>query len=404
MSLNSFVKLKVTWDKNNTETIDLTRYVKSLSTTVDFQPRNNICNINLIDNDLIYENDIFLPEEGDTILVYAKIISDNSSTALSSSDIIWTGKFVDHTRTDSPDSSSLKLKVTDFTYDIFNRFWAKNYSGKSKKTNEIIIEICQNMVESDDGDGTYKLDFTNVESTRPNGSAFPVIEPILFNKPVYEWVNELGSTKWTNSETEINSGTLVNTLPMVFNIRGSNVYWYYPDGSTVLTINESTSYHELKQITSNEKAVNYLILECGEDFNGEPIFFYIYDEYSNSPIQKDAYQKQLKLAGVSNTYDDSYNELRKQSIADGLTNDQFREKVRVLAVSYARYWFREVNKGRPVLSITLPKTDVNLGDRIEMSHKRYENGTYQVKSITHNISATSWTTELKFKKEIEETT
>jgi len=403
MSLNGYVKLKVLWSKNNTTQVDLTRHTKTVTTTVDFEPHNNIANITMVDNDDIYLNNVFLPQEGDTVIVYAKIITSNTSTTLSSSDILWTGKFVDHTRTDSPDSSTVKFKVTDFTYDIFNRFWDKNYSGLSKKTDEIIIDIVQSLVEADDGDGTYKLNFTNVESTRPDGSAFPVIEPILFNKPVYEWVNELGSTKWTNSQAEIDVGNQKTLLPMVFNIRGSDVYWYYPDGATVMTVDYTTELHEIKQITSNETSVNYLILECGEDFNGEPIFFYIYDEFSNSPIQKDAYQKQLKLAGTNATYDNSYHQLRKQAIADGDTNSQFRDRVRILAVSYARNWFRYINKGQPVLTLTLPKTDINLGDRIVMNFPRYETGTYQVKNIENSISANSWTTQLKIKKEIEET-
>jgi hypothetical protein len=404
MALNSYVKLQVLWYKNNTTATDITRFVRNISTDKNNEPRNNVCNIRLFDNDVIYgSNDKFLPQENDLIIVYAKIIEDNSDTALDSGDIIWTGKFVDHQRTQSPDEKTITFKVVDYAYDIFNRFWSKNYADEGMTTDEIVVDIVKNMVEDDEGLRTYKLGFSNVETTRNDTSLFPEIEPNLFNKPVYEWISELGTTAWTNWETEIDDGSTVNKKPMVFDIKGTECYWYYPDGAVVLTLSNTSDYFSIKQETQNEKTANFIILECGDDLNGEPIFTYVYDKLSNSPVQKDNYQLKTNIGGRDTTYEDANHPLRIQAADEGWSNTTFAAAVRKSAESYAEYWFTYVNRNKPVLSVTLPKTDLSYGDRVYIGVPRYDIGTYEVESVSHNISEKEWTTTIRIRKEAEET-
>jgi hypothetical protein len=404
MVLNAYVKRQITWMKDGTTLVDLTPYVYGeITTDLNKEPRNNMCSIRLLDNNDVY-NPItreILFQEGDLIIVYAKIIIDNSDTVLSSNDVIWTGKFVDHTRIDSPDERSITIKVTDFAYDIFNRYWAKRYDGMNMRTNEIVQDICENLSETYGGLGTYTLDFTNIQTTRPNGSLFPVIEPNFIMKPVYEWTSELSSTNWTNSEAEITANAQICRKQMVFAIKGTSVYWYYPTGTTILTIDNYTYVSQMKLDTNNEKASNFLIVDCGEDLDGEAIITYWYNETSNSPVQKDDYQTQYKIAGTNSDYDRAYHPLKAQAISEGWSNNTFRNRVRVLAKSYSDNYFKFMTKGRPIISVTLPKIEAFIGDRVYVSKDKYTAGLYEITSVSHIIGDNEWSTQLKLEKEVE---
>lgn len=399
VNLNSYVKTKFVWTKEDGTEVDLSKYIRSISTNENFDPQNNTCSLELLDNDDIYTLGSFEMQEGDQVIVYAKVVTSNSDTTFGADDVIWEGFFIDQNRKETPDSKTVELLLVDYNYDLMNRIWGKDYNSLSKTTDEIITDITNSLLETESGLGTYKVGTSNIDTTRTDGSAFPTIEPSFNNKPVYEWIQELGQTYWTNSSAEISSGSLVHTKSMIYKIRAGEAYWYYPAASTVLTVDTDTTIVEIKQATGNQGKANFLILECGEDFDGEPIFTYIYDETSESRIQKDAYEPYLKLAGKDTTYDNTYHSLRKNAIAAGTSSSDFADDVRDLAEAYSVYWFEYVNKGRTEIIVTLPKQDVALGERVEIDLNKYESGEYVIDRISHNISSNAWTTQLTLIKE-----
>ena len=399
----SYIKKKIVWTKRDGTVVTLYDEVDTIATDENFDPNNNICTINVYDTPDLYSSGQFAVEEDDSVDVYCKVVTDSDDTAFSdSTDIIWEGLFVDYTRSESPDGKTIQLKLVDFNYHLNNRLWTKSYADLGLKTDEVVVDIVESLMETDSGLGTYRVTTTNIDTTRDDSSVFPVIEPNYSNKPVYEWLNELCSTNWTNSQTEIDTGALVHTKKMIFKIRGNNAYWNYPSASVVMTIDEDTTINEIKIATQNESSANFMIIECGEDFDGEPIYHYAFDKNSSSTIQKDTYEKVLTLAGLNNDYDDQYKEIRAQAISDGLTNAEFIDLIQDLADSYADYWFAYINQSQPQLKVTIPlRTDLLIGDRIECTLTKFYPATYYINKISHSVSDKEAKTQLELLQEIE---
>jgi len=403
MASTSYIKKKLVWTKADGTVVTLSGVINNIATDENFDPNNNVCEVELFDTPDLYVSGQFAMQEDDSVDVYCKVVTASDDTAYSdSTDIIWEGLFVDFTRTESPDSKTITLTLVDYNYHLNNRLWTHNYADEGLKTNEIVQNIVESLMETDTGLGTYKVTTTNIDTTRDDSSVFPVIEPNWSNKPVYEWLNELGSTMWTNSQAEIDSGSPVHTKKMIFKIRGDDAYWNYPSSSVALTIDESTTVNEIKIVTQNEGSANYVIMECGEDFDGEPIYWYAFDKESTSTIQKDTYEKVLTLAGLDNDYDDQYKEIRAQAIADGLSNDEFKALIRTLAESYATYWFAYINQSQPQIDVTLPLTTTLLiGDIVDVQLTKFLPGTYYINKISHQVTDKTATTQLELLQEIE---
>lgn len=388
-----YIKRKLVWYSGNT-IYEITSGIISMTSSKTTDTTNNKIDVILSDYDIMYSGDTFLPQEGDLMFCYSKCVINNSNTEFTDDDIVWTGKFIDESHELSPDNNTLTLTIGDYSYDVNNQFHNKSYYGLGMKTNEVIIDIVRNKVENSNGDGNYKLDFTNVASLRNNGSAFPVIEPAFTGKPTHEWLSEISSPTWTNSDAEY-SGTQIISEDMVFDIRGTHVYWYEPSSTSTHTIDENTYIISLKEKTNNESSVNFVIFECGEDFNGNKIFWYAVDENSGGKIQKEKYETQLKLAGVNSDWENTYNVLRKQySIS---TNSAFVIAVKKKADCYSQEFFNKQN--RNTLSITIDRDNTyNIGDRVTVNLPKVCNAQYYVRTINHRDTDNEQSTTLELQK------
>lgn len=384
----SYIKKKLVWVKGDSS-IELNTGITRATCRKTKEPVNNRADITLTNFDVLYSSGTFLPVEGDLMFYYSKEVTSNDEKDFTDDDIVWTGKFIDRTRNLSPDSDTIVLKIGDWSYDVNNRYHNKSYVGLGFTTDEVLIDIIQNKVENDNGDGTFKLDFTNVSSTRNDGSSFPVIEPAFAGKPTHEWIDEISSIQNTNTDTELNS-TLVVEDDMIFDIRGTSVYWYEAGDTPVLEITEETVIHDIKDTTKNEETSNFLILDLGEDFNGEAIFWYAVDKNATSKLQKDEKAKVQSLAGLSNDYDDAYHTLRKNYTL--ATNSDFVTEVKKKAEIYAQQVFKR-NKSREI-TVTLERTYINIGDVVKVNIPKFANELYTVKTITHNDGENEQTTQL----------
>lgn len=393
MSLYGYVKKKVVWWRDNTSTkaVDLTRYTTNISTQKDFEPSNNSCTIRLLDNNLLYENGNFLPEENDKVFVWAKIVEKVNDAEFTVADIIWNGKFIDHTRSENQDEKIISLKIGDWGYDVFNRYHGESYLGGTLRTNEIVKRIIE--VASENDDRSYNIDTTNIATTRNDASNFPLIEYGSITKPTYEWLNELSTPAWCNSAAEIAAGAEVIVYPMILDFRGNEAHWFEQPLTAQLTIDNSTHVIDIKYSTSNEGSVSFLILDCGEDLNANSITYYIRDEEAETKVTKEKFKNQLTLAGKDNDYDNAYHFLRAKAIAEGWTNTEFRDKVKELANSFGESWFRYAGRGKRKITVTLPKVDIELGEVVQINRRKFKNGAYRVVGISQNIG-TTWSTSL----------
>lgn len=396
MSLYGYVKKKVLWYRNNSanDIVDITRYVRSITSTRTTAPQNNRCDISILDNDLLYSSGVFVPQENDKIFIYAKIITDAGDTELNSLDIVWNGKFVDHKRVETNSTRSLTLNIIDWGYDVFNSFHTESYNTAGLKTDEIVKRIVQTAAEQDDGN--FSIDTSLVATTRNDSSAFPVIQFSQVNKPISELLTELSLPLWTNSEAETTADARVISLPMILDFRGNYAIWQEQSLNTVLTITDASPY-EVTLNTTNEGSTNRLIVDCGDDLEGNNITKIIRDEKSSGSVKKDSQKNRVNLAGRNETYDNTYHYLRAQATTEAWTNAFFREKVEELARSYASFWFDSFGRGKPQLKVVAPKIDIELGELINMQKKRFEKGLYRVTRITQDIGST-WSTTLTMEK------
>jgi len=428
----SYSKSKLVWYSNNNP---ITSYrIDNIETNQTFDPVNNKATVDVTDTTPFFEDGLFMIQENDEIFLYNKVVTDQD-TEFTESDVVWEGKFLDKSIQLSPDNNKLQFSLRDFTYEVFNKFWTETYTAEA--TPFILSNIIQNAVEDSEGSGSLNLNILyvgyprtdGIQVTRPNGGdqsvieftqadkdnntvayqaytaltaayKFPDIEPKWLKKPIYEWTQELSKPQWTNSDAEYESPSQIITVPLIFDIQGRNVLWYHPLDTVALTIDKTYKIMDLKEDTGNENSVNLLILEVGEDFNAEPITTYVIDETSDATtIVKERFDTQSKIAGISNDYDDQYHNLRSEYTVS--TNAAFRSEARKLAKSYANSWFDLVGKARNTISITIPKIDIALGNRVYVNIKGLKQAYYTVQRITQNASNKEVTTTLQLKEELE---
>jgi hypothetical protein len=185
---------------------------------------------------------------------------------------------------------------------------------------------------------------------------------------------------------------------MVFRIKGTSVYYTEQPMNQSIVINNSTFVSGLTFSTKNEESSNFLILECGENLNGEPITTYIYDNESGAPIIKESFKHEVKLAGESNTYDNQYHQLRARATSEGWSNSEFTDEVRKLAKSYSKLWFSVFGRVPPSISITIPTTSLNLGDLAYVDRRRVKKGLYRITNITRTFGGSQRNMTLKMEK------
>ncbi len=402
MSVYGYVKWKMIWYRNNdpNDAVDLTRHLKSISTTKTFKANNNSAKITLVDNDDIYMSGQFVPQENDKMYIWAKIVEKTNDRAFTISDIVWNGKFVDHSRSESADERNITFSVIDWGYDVYNRLHNESYINTGLKTDEIMTRVIKTLSENDDG--TFKINTDNIATTRNDGSDFPVIRYGPQTTPAYEWFQDLSATQWTNSEAEQVSG-LVIKYPMILDFRGNEAYWFEQPLSTVLTLDDSVDSQPIisyKNSTKNEETSNVLWIMCGEDLNGNPITRIIRDDSSSGTTQKESFKTVAKLAGVNSTYDNAYHNVREEAITaiPAWTNTEFRAKISELALSFSKIWFQSIGRKPDEFTVTLPKVDIELGEIIQNNKSKTMTGKYRVVSVSQSISSSEWNTTLRCEK------
>lgn len=396
-----YVKWKVEWWRGNSsnDKVDLSRYVKSITTHRTFKPVNNRCDIALLDVDILYNGSgQFVPNEKDKVFVYAKLVNNAGDRILIEDDIVWNGRFLDYKKDENDSSRLVKLSIVDWGYDVFNVHHTEGYMDGNYRDNEIIKRVIEVATENDDG--SFRIDTTNVASLRNDGSPFPFVKYQNITKPAYEIINELSGTEWTNTDDEITNGNFVIKDPMIIDFRGSKAYWYEQPTDTALIIDDETPVVKISYNTANEGSANRLILDCGDDIDtpANNITIIIRDDLAEGDINKETTKVRHQIAGMDNDYDNEYHSLRATAIAEGWSNWKFRLKVQSLAKNYADTWFFLYGRGKSKLIITIPKVSIELGEIIYLSRSRFPAGKYRVTDVTQSIGESSWTTTLKVER------
>ena len=150
-------------------------------------------------------------------------------------------------------------------------------SGEGYEIGWSAPSVIKNMVAlTTSGDITT----TNVSMTRSGGgSNWPFATTGGVGKSLYEWINVLSGTLYTNTAAEIASGSLTEKKDYLFWVDEDNdLHWGYPSTSIDYTLNEqSTAIRSADFKMSVNDVVNMIIYRCGEDKVGASITWYAYD-------------------------------------------------------------------------------------------------------------------------------
>lgn len=271
-------------------------------------------------------------KKDDVIEIYLKYSDDNTPIDTGSSDdLITTCDVVDVTVTLDSKKSYITIGCIDKTFSLLNKIWTEAYTTTQNLTApEIIKNIVRNVVETGesglpkgyekDAEGNTGILYTNgqglfgidarlesdggfIEDTRPDDSAFPTIHIGKLFKPIYEWIDELSQTNYTNSSTEIANGTEVAQLKYIYRVDKLNrLHWFYPTNSEDYTINIGTvtpdgEVRELKLKNSVFDVVNCVFYNAGESLdNNTAILDFFYDKTSEEPKLKIKYIPWIDIA------------------------------------------------------------------------------------------------------------
>ena len=209
--------------------------------------------------------------EGDSIKIYAAYIEDNREldVSITSADLLMSAEIQEVNVTTSEKGTKMKLSCVDKSYSVFNVIWSNNYNEDSVDNRAPLI--IQNIVRwasslkglqsggyDDVGgivpNGIYGVDARLdtekgfIETTRNDatGTAFPKISIARSFKPVYEWLDELSSSNYTNDFASCESETSPpQDRTMTYYIDELNrFHWFYPKDGITNTLNQTITATE----------------------------------------------------------------------------------------------------------------------------------------------------------------
>ena len=258
-------------------------------------------------------------QKDDIIKVFVKQSDDQTEIdTTSSTDLLSVCDIVDIEVILDGKKSRIKLTCIDKTFNILNQVFAQNYGSTDAKTapqiiKELIRNVCETTTPSgyeQDSDGVtgtffetnavYEVDARleseggEIQDTRPDSSVYPPVSIAKLYKPVYEWIEELSQTSFTNTSSEKNDGTEVCQLKHVYYVDENNVFhWFYPDDTIDYTITPQDSadgsLRSLKLKRSVFDVVNCIFYSAGRGLVNETMLGLYFDATSDEPKLKQKY-------------------------------------------------------------------------------------------------------------------
>jgi len=284
---------KVIWywknlDKSLRDGVDLTdavdwnlkKGVKARAASFEINLKNNWKDLILTSGD---RTNLIKIQPDDEMKIYADINPITESSA----QLIMTGTVMGFQSKLGGKKRNIKIKCSDKSQIVLSRVWSK---VEPNKTAPAIITDVLKQVAQDQDDGTFGIDTTNVQTTRPitsggGGDAYPAIDFAKNMKPVYEWIDELSQVEYTNKDSEQSAGgSLVCQRAHVWYLdEANNFYWFYPTDSTDYTIQHGVDRIfgvDLKRDIFD--VINMVIVRGGKDKQGGGITWYYYDSSTAS--------------------------------------------------------------------------------------------------------------------------
>jgi len=268
---------------------------------------------------------------------------------------------------------------------------------------------------------------------------FPIVDITKVWKPLYEWLQELGTTQFTNYEDETATGSALkySRAFLLWVDKDNSINWYPADQTVDITLTVgSDEIYELSLEKSVFDSVNMVIYNIGEDMYGVGAIWYYFNENSEVSTLKMRYQPMTELidtilnkeyelnsgdfpsasVGDSNRrFPTSYNYVpnflpdtnrwlveveNEPPITEVSTDNEFNEALRKAAFYRGRAEAKMITSLLSGLryrgTVTLRGTHINPGDLISVtdSYTGLETQKLRVIDVSQNVSPTQWSTTL----------
>lgn len=419
----------------------------SISITKNEEVKGNKMTINIDNPNYIMEDGQlkFKIEEG--LLLYAKCDYDGTplDTGTASNDLIFTGT-IQSIKLRTSDKFRCTIECTDTTFELLNRLWGKNY------VNMTAPEMIQNLIDmsSRTSKGTYmvttELDnnfpyTSGIQNKRsdtgtPSTDNFPLYNFGKSHKPIFEWIDELSQTSYTNTTDEINNSTEMFKRPFRYFIDPQNKFhWFYPTdtpdyyfkyGSTE-PISPDTKQHRIIHEDlefSQFDQTNFIIFKSGEDMNNVQVLWYDLDPASGALTTADSFRnwediaREMKKEDLSNIsfvesdkfdYPTTYpvtplwDSQQREVYNDSEYNDNFREEAIRRGVNRCKRVFQRTGNPRWKGKITIhgeniqPTTLINYSSRFGLVKIKL-----RVTSLNHTIDKDTFLTVINCEEDDKE--
>ena len=191
---------------NNGIETDLSNYIESIQVTKVTEAKKNNITLNLF-NPNKKLNDISFERDDSTITLYVSWNNINRSNPTQTPIMIGNIESIKYS-VDDKGKNKLKIKALDKTGLFLSKLWSFAYTdstpnpysgGEGLAVHEAIKHII-NSSQDNPGAGD-KITFNNLSSTDSDGNTFTKNVNIAKTwKPIYEWLNELSTTDYTEDD------------------------------------------------------------------------------------------------------------------------------------------------------------------------------------------------------------
>jgi hypothetical protein len=404
--------------------------------------KGNTMSITFSNKTEVISNNEIIFDKDQTIQLFAKYDYTGGSldTSSTSNDLIFNGSIKTFKLDEDSNKWRLKLECIDKSYNLLNKLWGKNYT-------DTVPNIIKNIIDmggftGDDLliDATIDSGYpytSGIQGKRPNNTSFPKIRFGLGNKPLFEWLETLSQTDYTNSMSEINDNTRVCKKPFKFHIDTQNKFqWFYPTdtpkhyleyGKTDI-ISPDTRRHRiisdsLEKGTFNE--INFVIYKAGEDMDNIQILDFELDPTAKSLTTADSFRnwediarnmKQEDIGNITKISSDEYDypssypvtpewdSQEREVSSDSDYNDNFREEAIIRGDARARREFSSTGDWRWKGKIILYGEVFEPTDLINYTKTNYglTNLKMRIKQVDYTIDKSSFITTLSVEEDEEE--
>ena len=224
--------------------------------------------------DFISGENIF--DEGQTVLIYVARLEDNRDIDVSdnSNDLIMSCEVQEIKVALEEGSGKLRLELVDKAYTLFNVLWSSTYTETDvANTAPLIIQNVVQWAGSMSGksnvegydeagqlvrNGPFAVDARLVgqggfiEDTRPDDppTAFPIVRLGKSFKPIYDWLDELSGSEYTNDfaiAAELSKPPVDRTMRYYVDHR-NRFHWFYPKDEAATTLSTAISLGSVSSI------------------------------------------------------------------------------------------------------------------------------------------------------------